>query len=61
MAEAELQAAISLDPENASYHVMLARLCRELGFTRRAQTELEKALALEPGNEAANQLLRSLK
>jgi curved DNA-binding protein CbpA len=61
MAEAELQAAISLDPANASYHVMLARLCRELGFTRRSQTELEKALALEPGNEAARQLLRSLK
>jgi len=60
LAEAELQAAISLDPNNASYHVMLARLCRELGFALRAQTALERALALEPGNEAARQLLKAL-
>lgn len=60
LAESELQAAISLDSENASYRVMLARLYEELGFFRRAQTELERALALEPGNEAAHQLLRTL-
>jgi len=57
LAEAELQAAIALDPTNASYHVMLARLFRELGFGRRSQGELEKALALEPNNEAARALL----
>ncbi|MDX6611393.1 MAG: hypothetical protein QOD75_579 [Blastocatellia bacterium] len=60
LAEAELQAAISLDPNNASYHVMLARLCRELGFARRAQTALERALALDPRNDAARQLLGML-
>lgn len=60
LAEAELQAAISLDPNNASYHVMLARLCHELGFARRAQTALERALALEPKNEAARELQKEL-
>jgi cytochrome c-type biogenesis protein CcmH/NrfG len=60
LAEAELQAAISLDPNNASYHVMLARLCHELGFARRAQTAVERALALEPKNEAARALLKAL-
>lgn len=60
-AEAELMAAIALDPANASFHVMLARLYRDLGFSRRAQTELEKAVALEPGNQATQQLLSTLK
>ncbi|MEP6706080.1 MAG: DUF4388 domain-containing protein [Pyrinomonadaceae bacterium] len=60
LAETELQTAITLDPENATYRVMLARLYRELGFARRAQTELERALALEPSNDAARQLLRAL-
>ena len=60
LAEAELQTAITLDPENATYRVMLARLYRELGFARRAQTELERALALEPNNEAARLLLRTM-
>src|SRR5205807_3095477 len=42
LAETELQTAITLDPANATYRVMLARLYRELGFARRAQTELER-------------------
>ena len=32
LAEAELQAAVKLDPANASYRVMLAELYRTLGF-----------------------------
>ena len=60
LAEIELKAAIALDPGNASYHVMLASLYRELGFIRRAQTEVERALILEPANEPARQLLRML-
>jgi curved DNA-binding protein CbpA len=61
LAESELQAAIAMDPNNAEYHVMLARLCLDLRFDRRAQTELEKALALEPNNEAAQKLMKTLR
>lgn len=61
MAEGELQAAVSLDPDNTSYRVMLAELYRELGLRRRAEGELERALAIDPENEAARSLLLSLK
>jgi curved DNA-binding protein CbpA len=60
-AEAELQAAIRLDSRNASYHVMLAELYRELGFARRALSEAQKALGIEPGNTDARDLVRALK
>jgi curved DNA-binding protein CbpA len=60
-AEAELQAAIRLDSKNASYHVMLAELYRDLGFALRALSEAQKALALEPGNADARDLVRALK
>jgi curved DNA-binding protein CbpA len=61
LAESELQAAVSLDPENPSYRVMLAELYKELGLRRRAEGELERALAADPKNEAARSLLLSLK
>jgi curved DNA-binding protein CbpA len=61
IAEAELKAAVSLDPENASYRVMLAELYKELGLRRRAEGELDRALAADPKNEAARALLLSLK
>jgi curved DNA-binding protein CbpA len=60
-AERELQAALSLDPENVSYRVMLAELYKALGLRRRAEGELERALAVDPKNEAARSLLLSLK
>ncbi len=60
-AEAELQAAIRLDSKNASYHVMLAELYRDLGFARRALSEAQKALAIQPGNAEARDLVRTLK
>lgn len=61
IAEGELQAAVSLDPENTSYRVMLAELYKELGLRRRAEGELERAVAADPKNEAARALLLSLK
>lgn len=61
LAESELQAAVSLDPENPSYRVMLAELYKELGLRRRAEGELERALTADPKNEAARSLLISLK
>ncbi|HLA12610.1 MAG TPA: DnaJ domain-containing protein [Pyrinomonadaceae bacterium] len=59
-AESELQAAIRLEPRNASYHVMLAQLYYDLTFSRRAQAEVERALQLDPNNANATALLRKL-
>jgi curved DNA-binding protein CbpA len=61
IAETELQAALSLEPENTSYRVMLAELYKQLGLHRRAEGELERALAVDPNHEAARSLLLSLK
>ena len=60
-AEAELQAAIKLDPGNANYRVMLAQLFRDLGFSVRAKGEAERAVAADPNNQKARDLLRELK
>jgi len=60
-AEAELQAAIKLDPGNANYRVMLAQLFRDLGFSLRAKGEAERAVAADPNNQKARDLLRELK
>jgi tetratricopeptide (TPR) repeat protein len=60
LAEAELQAAVKLDPTNASYRVMLAELYRDLGFSRRAITELQRVLSLDTKNAEARRMLDSL-
>lgn len=60
-AEAELQAAVKLDPQNAEYRLMLAQLFRDLGFAIRARGEAERAVAADPNNRKARDLLRELK
>ena len=60
-AEAELQAAIKLDPTNGEYRVMLAELYRDLGLRLRAKGEAERAVAADPNNRKARELLRALK
>jgi tetratricopeptide (TPR) repeat protein len=60
-AETELQAAIKLDPSNAEYRVMLAELYRDLGLKLRAKGEAERAVAADPNNRKARDLLRALK
>jgi curved DNA-binding protein CbpA len=60
-AEAELQAAVKLDPKNGEYRVMLAELYRDLGFMLRARGEAERAIAADPNNRQARELLRTLK
>jgi curved DNA-binding protein CbpA len=60
-AEAELQAAVKLDPANSEYRVMLAQLYRDLGLMLRARGEAERALAADPNNRKASDLLRALK
>ena len=61
VAESELQAAITLEPSNASHRVMLAEFYQAMGLRRRAQGEAERALATDPKNEAARALLASLR
>ncbi|HUQ33899.1 MAG TPA: DUF4388 domain-containing protein [Pyrinomonadaceae bacterium] len=60
-AEAEFKAAIALDADNAAYRVMLAELYAKIGLLKRAQGELNRALATDPRNEAARRLLDKLK
>jgi curved DNA-binding protein CbpA len=60
-AETEFQAAIALDNANVSYRVLLARLYAEMGMVRRAQSELERALSVEPKHEQVRLLLDKLK
>jgi curved DNA-binding protein CbpA len=60
VAETEIQAAIKLDPSNATYRVMLGELYSELGFIRRAQAEVQRALVIDPNNVAGQALLRKL-
>jgi curved DNA-binding protein CbpA len=60
-AEAELNAAIKLDPKNTEYRMMLAELYRDLGLKLRAKGEAERAVAADPNNRKARDLLRTLK
>ena len=60
-AEGHLQAAVKLDPANAEYRVMLAELYRDLGLKLRAKGEAERAVAADPNNRKARDLLRALK
>ncbi|HEX7332661.1 MAG TPA: DUF4388 domain-containing protein [Pyrinomonadaceae bacterium] len=60
-AEAELLEAIKLDPKNSEYRVMLAELYRDLGLKLRAKGEAERAVAADPNNRKARDLLQALK
>ena len=60
-AETELLAAVNLDPKNAEYRVMLAELYRDLGLKLRAKGEAERAVAADPNNRKARDLLQALK
>jgi len=61
VAETELHAAVKLDPNNSEYRVMLAELYRDLGLKLRAKGEAERAVAADPNNRKARDLLRTLK
>jgi curved DNA-binding protein CbpA len=61
LAEVELQAALKLEPDSAKYRVMLAQLYLDLGFSHRARGEAERAIALDPNNSNARELLQTLK
>ena len=61
IAETELQTALSLEPDNSSYRVMLAELYKQLGLHKRAEGELQRALTANPKDEAARSLLLNLR
>ena len=50
LAENEIQSAVKLEPDNATFRTMLAELYFDLKFHRRAQTELDRALAIDPNS-----------
>jgi tetratricopeptide (TPR) repeat protein len=60
-AETDFSAAIKLDPKNAEYRIRLAELYRDLGLKLRAKGEAERAVAADPNNRKARDLLRTLK
>lgn len=59
-AESELQAALKLEPNNASFRVMLAELYQQVGLRKRAETEAARALSADPTNKSARALLSNL-
>jgi len=59
-AETELQAALKLEPNNASFRVMLAELYQQIGLRKRAEHEAVRALTADPNNQPARDLLSSL-
>ena len=59
-AEAEFKTAVSLEPQNGDYRVMLAEFYRDVGLRSRAVAELEQALKLAPEHKQARRLLRDL-
>ena len=61
IAESELQAAVTMEPNNSAFRVMLAELYQRVGLRRRAETEVMRALADEPNNQAARALLARLR
>lgn len=60
LAENEIQAAVKLAPGDVNFRTMLAELYFQLKFHRRARTELDRALAIDPQNATAHSLLRKL-
>jgi curved DNA-binding protein CbpA len=60
-AEAELQMAIKLDGREAEYRILLAELYLQFKLFRRAESELQRLLAIHPNNREARTLLDSLR
>ncbi len=59
-AEAELQAAIKIDPSSHDIRLMLAEFFVQMQMLKRAEGELNRLLAIFPGNREARALLDSL-
>jgi len=60
-AEGEMQAALRIDPQNATFRLMLIEFFIDMGLKKRAEGELNRLLAIFPANRDAKELLASLK
>jgi curved DNA-binding protein CbpA len=60
-AEAEMQAALKIDPNNPTFRLMLAEFFIQFKLMKRAEGELNRLLAIFPSNREARELLNSLK
>lgn len=60
-AEAEMQAAVRLDPNNAEHRLMLAKFFSQMRLFKRAEGELKRLLTVFPGNAEAKKMLDELK
>ncbi len=60
-AEAEMQAAVKIDPDNPTYRIMLAEFFIQVNLLKRAEGELNRLLAVFPSNRDARNLLDSIK
>jgi predicted Zn-dependent protease len=60
-AEAEMQAALKLDPNNPTFRLLLVEFFIQMGLKKRAEGELNRLLAVFPSNREAQDLLASLK
>ena len=56
-AEAELQAAVKLDPKNPKIRMMLVEFFVDMKMAKRAEGELKRFLELVPGNKEATNML----
>jgi len=59
-AESELQAAITLDPDNLNYKLMLVEFFIQFNLLKRAEGELTRLLAAYPSNREALAMLEKL-
>ncbi len=59
-AEAEMQAAVRIEPKNQTYRIILAEFFIQYNLLKRAEGELKRLLAIAPDNLEAQSLLDSL-
>lgn len=60
-AEAEMQTALRLEPQNATFRLIMAEFYIQYDLHRRAEGELQRLLAIEPNHREAMELLASLR
>ena len=60
-AEAEMQAALKIEPNNATFRLFLAEFYVRYNLLKRAEGELTRLLALHPNNREASEMLEGLK
>lgn len=60
-AESEMQLAIKLEPNNATFRILLAEFFMDFNLMKRAEGELNRLLAIFPDNREARAMLASLR